>query len=432
MLLALLIALSLAQAAVTGVVRDPTGAPVAGATVLVRSTAGASHQTITGPDGRFTVAAPEATATIVVRAGGFAEVQRALPAAGDIEIVLSIAALNETVLVTPARTERRLDDVPASVRVLDRDDIRGSPALVADDVLRQLPTFSLFRRTSSLASHPTAQGVSLRGIGPSGVSRTLVLVDGVPFNDPFGGWVYWSRLPMASISRIEVVEGASSSLYGNFAMGGVIHVISHRPARRMVELRTQYGNLTSPKIDLFGSHVWGNLGVAVEGSAFDTDGYPVVIAAERGPSIRSRPSRSRASASGRSTPRPAARMPSREPAIFANGGTTVRRAPSPGRPRPRKATTRRRSPGAAVYGSWWRTRVNCRRGSSPNGTPSTAASLRSLRRPRRAALAGSRSTSVCRRGAPAAWRSGRDSSARGITSRPAPTGAGWKATAART
>ena len=95
--------------------------------------------------------------------------------------------------------------------------------MVADDVLRQIPTFSLFRRTSSLASHPTTQGVSLRGIGPSGVSRTLVLLDGVPFNDPFGGWVYWSRVPLERADRIEVVDSSSSSLYGNYAMGGVIN-----------------------------------------------------------------------------------------------------------------------------------------------------------------------------------------------------------------
>ena len=121
--------------------------------------------------------------------------------------------------------------MPASVNVLGREDIKQSPALVADDVLRQIPTFSLFRRTSSLASHPTAQGVSLRGIGPSGVSRTLVLLDGVPFNDPFGGWVYWSRVPLESADRIEVVDGSSSSLYGNYAMGGVINFVTSPPTR---------------------------------------------------------------------------------------------------------------------------------------------------------------------------------------------------------
>ena len=94
--------------------------------------------------------------------------------------------------------------MPASTNILTSAEIKQSPAVVADDVLRQIPTFSLFRRTSSLSSHPTAQGVSLRGIGPSGQSRTLVLLDGVPFNDPFGGWVYWTRIPMVSVDRIEV------------------------------------------------------------------------------------------------------------------------------------------------------------------------------------------------------------------------------------
>jgi outer membrane receptor protein involved in Fe transport len=157
-----------------------------------------------------------------------------------------------------------------------------SPAVVADDVLRQIPTFSLFRRTSSLSSHPTAQGVSLRGIGPSGVSRTLVLVDGTPFNDPFGGWVYWTRVPIDSVDRIEVVDGSSSSLYGNYAMGGVINIVGNRATRRTIELKPQYGSRNSPKLDFFGSDVWGKLGVAVEGSAFDTDGFPIVVPSEKG------------------------------------------------------------------------------------------------------------------------------------------------------
>src|SRR5439155_15193338 len=129
----------------------------------------------------------------------------------DLDVVLAPAVLLQDVTVTATRTEQRLGDVPASISVLRGDEIKQSPAVVADDLLRQIPTFSLFRRTSSLSSHPTSQGVSLRGVGPSGVSRTLVLVDGVPNNDPFGGWVYWSRVPMESSERIEVVDSSSSS-----------------------------------------------------------------------------------------------------------------------------------------------------------------------------------------------------------------------------
>jgi outer membrane receptor protein involved in Fe transport len=283
MLLGLALSLSLVQANGTGIVRDQSGAAVQGASISVRSGSGIGEITVSGPDGRFVLEkTPDGPATLIVRAVGFAVKEQPFAPGGDIEVVLEPATILETVTVTASRTEERLGNIPASINVLDRTDIRQSPAVVADDVLRQLPTFSLFRRTSSLSSHPTAQGVSLRGIGPSGVSRTLVLIDNVPFNDPFGGWVYWTRVPLDSVDRIEVVDGASSSLYGNYAMGGVINIISGRAARRSVELSTQYGNLNSPKLDFRGSDVWGKLGATIDGGWFNTDGFPIVVAGERG------------------------------------------------------------------------------------------------------------------------------------------------------
>src|SRR4029453_13696638 len=72
------------------------------------------------------------------------------------------------------------------------------------------------------------------------------------------------------------------SLYGNYAMGGVINIQSTRPRRRTAELRTQYGNLGSPKADFAVSDVWGKFAAALDGSAFKTDGFPIVIANERG------------------------------------------------------------------------------------------------------------------------------------------------------
>ena len=272
------------QPAVTGVVLDQSGAAIPGATVTIHSDAG-TEETVTAPDGRFRFdKVPTGATTVVVRAGGFAQKSQSISGDVDLRIVLAPAALLETVTVTPSRNEERLGNIPASVNILDAEQIKASPAVVADDVLRQIPTFSLFRRTSSLSSHPTAQGVSLRGVGPSGVSRTLVLVDGIPFNDPFGGWVYWTRVPMESVDRIEVVDGSSSSLYGNYAMGGVINIVSSKATRRTAEVRAQYGNRNSPKLDFFGSDVWGKVGVAVDGSVFDTDGFTTVIENERRPS----------------------------------------------------------------------------------------------------------------------------------------------------
>jgi iron complex outermembrane receptor protein len=283
MLSGLVLALSLVQAMVSGTVKDISGGVVPGAAIVVRSDTGVDQQTVvSGPDGRFSLENVPPGATLVIRAGGFAEKRQ--PAAGaELEIVLEPAGLLETVTVTPTRTEQRLGDVPASVNVLDAQLIRQSPAVVADDVLRQIPTFSLFRRSSSITAQPTTQGVSLRGIGPSGVSRTLVLLDGVPFNDPFGGWVYWTRVPLESVDRIEVVDGPTSNLYGNYAMGGVINLMSAPAARRTIEVKPQYGNLNSPKLDLSGSDVWGKVSLSVQASMFDTDGFITVAEPERGP-----------------------------------------------------------------------------------------------------------------------------------------------------
>ena len=272
-------------AKMTGTVRDIAGGAVQGATIIVRS-GSRDQRVVSGPDGRFTVSVPaSAEVILVVRAAGFAELQHSVASGApraDLDLVVAPATVTQTVMVTATRGERRAGDVPASVNMLDRQDIKQSPALVADDVLRQIPTFSLFRRTSSLASHPTAQGVSLRGIGPSGVSRTLVLVDGVPVNDPFGGWVYWSRVPLESADRIEVVDGSSSSLYGNYAMGGVINFVTSPATPKTLDVKAQYGSRNTPKVDFVGSHVWGKVGVTVDGNVFDTDGYAIVRASERG------------------------------------------------------------------------------------------------------------------------------------------------------
>lgn len=81
------------------------------------------------------------------------------------------------------------------------------------------------RRTPGWAANPTAQGVSLRGLGASGASRALVLADGVPLSDPLGGWVYWNQIPRTELQAIEVAVGPESDLYGTDALGGAIQLL---------------------------------------------------------------------------------------------------------------------------------------------------------------------------------------------------------------
>src|SRR5947199_47088 len=137
-------------------------------------------------------------------------------------------ASSETIVVTATQTKTRLSDTPASVVVITRDAMQTTAASTTDDALRQVPGFTLFRRSGSRSANPTSQGVSLRGVGASGASRALVLDDGIPLNDPFGGWIYWGRVPRVAIDRIEVVRGGASDLYGNGAMSGVVQFIRRR------------------------------------------------------------------------------------------------------------------------------------------------------------------------------------------------------------
>jgi outer membrane receptor protein involved in Fe transport len=186
------------------------------------------------------------------------------------------------VVVTPSRIEERVSDTPASVTVIGGEAVRNAPQQTVDDILRHVPSFSLFRRSSSLVTHPTAQGVSLRGIGPSGASRALVLQDGVPINDPFGGWVQWARLPLLGIEQIEVMRGGGSALWGNGALGGVIHVIPRRPTERSFAFDASYGSFDTTRFDLLATEVVGPVRFSVEGMKFDTGGYTLVKESRRG------------------------------------------------------------------------------------------------------------------------------------------------------
>ncbi|MBB5770073.1 outer membrane receptor protein involved in Fe transport [Brevundimonas vesicularis] len=124
------------------------------------------------------------------------------------------------IVVTAARLPPAAADAAFSVVRIDQAVLSRSSRL--DEALRSVPAVSLFRRTSSAAANPTTQGISLRAIAPSGAGRTLVLLDGVPLNDPFGGWVIWSQATPESLESLDVIRGAGSGPYGAGALTGTI------------------------------------------------------------------------------------------------------------------------------------------------------------------------------------------------------------------
>lgn len=173
-------------------------------------------------------------------------------------------------------------EAPEAITVLDQQQLEDTPGIELDDRLRQVPGFSLFRRTSSVVANPTTQGVSLRGIGSSGASRTLVLWDGFPINDPFGGWVYWDRLDPSYIEQVEIDRGAATSVFGDRAMSGTISMFS--PVEQPEHIWFDYygGNEDTQDVAAAYSNLWGRWGASVDARGFTTDGYYITPESVRG------------------------------------------------------------------------------------------------------------------------------------------------------
>ncbi|MBZ5696696.1 MAG: TonB-dependent receptor [Acidobacteriia bacterium] len=271
---------------IEGVVRDATGAVVPGAKVELRAKSYSSQKTTDASGGYAFDNVPETTGTIAVSIGGFQRVEQAWTASGGtpvrVDVVLRPSPVSERILVTAARAPTRLNETPLSDIQLTRDDLKATPALTLDDSLRQVPGFSLFRRSSSRTANPSTLGVSLRGLGGTATSRVLVLQDGIPLNDPFGSWVYWDRVPAESVSSIEVAQEGASSLYGSSALSGVVQFLT-RPAHPAgISLETSYGNQNTPDLSLWAGGEKGGWESTVGGEVFHTDGYFIVPGADRG------------------------------------------------------------------------------------------------------------------------------------------------------
>jgi outer membrane receptor protein involved in Fe transport len=266
----------------SGVVTDSTGAAIVGANVVFVSGSSSSTQVnqtqLTNEKGEFVFTQVSAGSGVLkVSANGFQPQSVNWNGGGNaLQVVLLPATAAEQVTVTANRTGVRVVENATSVTILSAPDINATAAFRIDDILRQVPGFSLFRRTTSRTANPTTQGVSLRGLGASGASRALVLSDGFPLNDPFGGWVYWNRTPRVSIGSIEVASGGASHLYGSDALGGVINIQRTPVDHDLISLEAAYGNENSPDLSFAASKSFGPWAIGATTELFRTDGYIAV------------------------------------------------------------------------------------------------------------------------------------------------------------
>lgn len=188
-------------------------------------------------------------------------------------------AFSDEIVVTATRDERSLDELPVSATVIGRDDIDTAPVTTTDELLRTVPGVNMPLGNSTV-NNPLSNFVSMRGLGGA---RALVLLDGEPLNDSFFGFVSWDRSPLESVQKVEVVRGGGSSLFGNYALGGVINIVTRPIAGRALELRALGGSDDTYRLNLYGSQRIGErLGLGVSANRFDTDGYIPLEPAARG------------------------------------------------------------------------------------------------------------------------------------------------------
>jgi outer membrane receptor protein involved in Fe transport len=279
----LLLALSpvAAAAALHGRVTDATGAPVPHATIQSTAAAGPGCSATTSDDGDFVLACAESGAHLRVTAPGF-EPADIVAGTSPVIVRLAPATYTEGIVVTASRAEGLATSPAAPVSVLTSSDLALVPPAPLDDALRVVPGFSLFRRTTSRAANPTTQGAGLRGLAASGASRALVLADGVPLNDPFGGWVYWSRVPETLVDRVEIVRGAASDLYGADALAGVVQILTRPPSAQMIAGDLEGATHTTGRASLAVGGARNGWDARAGGELFSTDGYVLVPEDERG------------------------------------------------------------------------------------------------------------------------------------------------------
>ena len=191
--------------------------------------------------------------------------------------------LLEEVVVEASRARLTVEDIPVNTSLLSRQDIDEAGLQPIDEVLRQVPGFSLLRSADSIAAAPTTTTVSLRGLGGSAASRTLVLLDGMPLHSPYTTEIFWARVPRHRIERVEVVRGGGANAWGNLSLGGVINIVTRKPKRSGFEASATLGAPWT--VDLAGtaSHVDERWTLTGDAAWYDTDGYFAVPDDQRGP-----------------------------------------------------------------------------------------------------------------------------------------------------
>ncbi len=261
-------------------VHDERGSPIVGAQVHIQ---GEFSPALATDAGGCVAVDVEAQTVVEITQEGFSRTVRAVGDVNPVVVAMRVAGATEEIEVTAARAPLALDASASSVRTMTGEQLREAPGFTLDDRLRQVAGFQLFRRTSSWVANPTTEGTTLRGLGSTAASRTLVLSDQVPLNDAYGGWIHWSEIPALATRDVELVRGGASDLYGSSAIGGVIDVVPVVPKNFDYGLNVARASEDTSIVDgllTAAARGWSGL---VASSLFRTGGYILTAPEFRGP-----------------------------------------------------------------------------------------------------------------------------------------------------
>ena len=193
------------------------------------------------------------------------------------------------IVITGTALPEAKADRAYSVERIGAHEIAQAPSHELAQLLKDVPGVQLFRRSDSRSGHPTSQGVTLRALGGNASSRALLVLDGVPQSDPFGGWVNWPAYDAAFLSQVRVIRGGGSVVNGPGALAGTIEMTSRADAGTEGEIAAGSRQSLEARGRL-GTSVGGGL-LSLGGRAARSDGFIPITDATRGPADEPAPYR---------------------------------------------------------------------------------------------------------------------------------------------
>jgi outer membrane receptor protein involved in Fe transport len=184
------------------------------------------------------------------------------------------------VIVAPALADPAAN-AAYDVETIGPKRLRASPTTQVEQVLLQVPGVQLFRRSDARSGHPTGEGITLRALGGNASSRALLILDGVPQTDPFGGWIVWPAFDLNSLEQVKVIRGGGSVAYGPGALAGTIDLKSRVPSGLAGSI--EGGNRNSLDASAVAGSLVGNGRLALFGRYARGDGFIPLTRETRGP-----------------------------------------------------------------------------------------------------------------------------------------------------